>query len=64
MNFNFNFDTNGAPYYRASRQVSIKFLPYYTLFQKEMRLPIHNEVHPGSGGSDVVSEGGEARVWR
>ncbi len=32
--------------YRASRQASTKFSPYYMLFQKEMRLPIHNEVGP------------------
>ncbi len=32
--------------YRASRQASTKFSPYYMLFQKEMRLPIHTEVGP------------------
>lgn len=32
--------------YRASRQASTKFSPYFMLFQKEMRLPIHNEICP------------------
>ena len=39
--------------YRASRQASTKFSPYYMLYQKEMRLPIHNEVCPESG-ADLV----------
>ncbi len=34
--------------YRASRQASTKFSPYFMLFQKEMRLPIHNDVCPKS----------------
>ena len=32
--------------YRASRQGSTKFSPYYMLFQKNMRLPICNEIGP------------------
>ena len=32
--------------YRASRQASIKNSPYFMLFQKNMRLPIDNEVLP------------------
>lgn len=39
--------------YRASRQASIKFSPYYMLYQQEMRLPIHNEVRP-KGDIEVV----------
>ncbi len=34
--------------YRASRQASTKFSPYFMLFQKEMPLPIHNDVCPKS----------------
>ena len=30
--------------YRASRQASTKYSPYFLLFQKEMRLPIDNEI--------------------
>ena len=37
--------------YRASRQRSTKFSPYFMLFQQEMRLPIHNHVgHKSSMG--------------
>lgn len=51
--------------YRASRQASTKFSPYYMLFQKEMRLPIQNEVCPESGGEvepgvEVAEAGDEA----
>jgi hypothetical protein len=48
--------------YRASRQASTKFSPFYMLFQKEMRLPIHNEICPVSEGelqSEVPETGGE-----
>ena len=34
--------------YRALRQGSTKFSPYFMLFQQEMRLPIHNDVRPKS----------------
>ena len=30
--------------YRASRQASTKYSPHFLLFQKEMRLPIDNEI--------------------
>ena len=51
--------------YRASRQASTKFSPYYMLFQKEMRLPIHNKICPESGSEvpeskdEVPESGGE-----
>ena len=43
--------------YRASRQATTKHSPYYMLFQKEMRLPIDNEVMPQEDSAEVdVSE--------
>ncbi len=41
--------------YRASRQSSIKYSPYYMLFQQEMRLPIHNEVGPQSNEPPLIT---------
>lgn len=34
--------------YRASRQASTKYSPYYILYQQEMRLPIDVEMVPSS----------------
>ena len=44
--------------YRAAQQASTKHSPYYMLFQKNMRLPIHNEVSPSceKDGSEGNSE--------
>ena len=39
-NWNVKIETG----YRASRQASTKYSPYFLLFQKEMRLPIDNEI--------------------
>ena len=41
--------------YRASFQSSIKHSPYFMLFQKEMRLPIDNEIMP-SNDSEPIEE--------
>ena len=44
--------------YRASRQSSTKFSPYYMMFQQEMRLPIDTEFLP----SDLDAEKGDAET--
>ena len=44
--------------YRASRQSSTKFSPYYMMFQQEMRLPIDTEFLP----SDLDAEEGDAET--
>ena len=40
--------------YRASSQASTKYSPYFMLFQKEMRLPIDNEIIPIG---NIIEEG-------
>lgn len=40
--------------YRASKQASTGYSPYFLLYQQEMRLPIDNEILPAS--DDVLEK--------